>query len=435
MKKLENKESRKTIILICILIVLIGIICSIDYLSNNNASNKVNKTNKTNNTSNINNSNDISNNTSNIKLIDNLDVEVNSEVTLLSFISNKDSLNITSNDDKIDTSILGNKELTIKYKDNDTEKEYKFIINIKDTTSPSIKYQKELTTTLGEKIDLLKDVVVTDNSKEEIKATVEGEYDFNKEGTYNLKYIAIDSSNNKVEEEFTLKVNKKEENKTTNNNTNNATNTNNKKIVKTETKVVKDPETFTQYGVIFTICDVYKVYTYSDNTTKEEYSSSYYELNSKGFNATTSTLLYEAKTFVDEEQKLDNYNEMLSILNNYRKEVGANPLELDYNLSISATVRAMEMAYSGKFSHERPNMNGDSSCFTVLSDLGINNFSTAGENIAESFTSVTSVMNGWKNSPGHYQNMIEKNFKKVGFGMVSLSGSKAGYYWVQIFTG
>lgn len=77
-----------------------------------------------------------------------------------------------------------------------------------DTIPPTIEYKKELTTTEGTEIDLLKDVKVNDNTGGYIKATVEGKYDFSKEGTYKLKYVAIDSSGNKTEEEFTLHVKK-----------------------------------------------------------------------------------------------------------------------------------------------------------------------------------------------------------------------------------
>ena len=75
-----------------------------------------------------------------------------------------------------------------------------------DVTAPTIKFKKTLTTTVGKKINLLKNVTVTDNSNEEITATVEGNYDFNKVGTYKLKYVAIDSNNNRTEEEFKLIV-------------------------------------------------------------------------------------------------------------------------------------------------------------------------------------------------------------------------------------
>lgn len=149
----------------------------------------------------------------------NLNVEINSNTTLLSFVNKDNKVTILSKDKNIDTSILGEKELTIKYKDNNKEKEYKFKINIVDTQAPSIICNKELTTEVGKEIDLLKNVSVTDNSKEDIKVKVLGEYNFNKEGTYKLKYSAIDSSNNKSEEDFTLIVKEKKNtnNKTANN--------------------------------------------------------------------------------------------------------------------------------------------------------------------------------------------------------------------------
>ena len=166
--KKENKNSKKIIIIIIsfLIIVLLGI--SIYFLINNKKDNTELE--------------EENNNIPELKitLIDNLNVEINSEVSLLSFIKNHDGLEIVSEDTIIDTSALGEKELIIKYKDQTEEKETKFTINIKDTTIPSIEYSKDLSTTVGTEIDLLKDVKVTDNSLEEIKATVEGEYDFNK---------------------------------------------------------------------------------------------------------------------------------------------------------------------------------------------------------------------------------------------------------------
>lgn len=142
-----------------------------------------------------------------IELNDNLNFELDSDVFLLSLIKKVSNGELLTENKKIDTSKLGEQEIKIKYIDNrKKEHEYKFKIKIVDTTKPIIEYQKELSTIIGVDIDLLKDVRVNDNSKEEIKATIEGEYDINKIGTYNLKYVAVDSSNNKIEEEFVLNV-------------------------------------------------------------------------------------------------------------------------------------------------------------------------------------------------------------------------------------
>jgi len=165
-----------------------------------------------------------------IVLIENLDFEINSEVTLFSLILSNNDLEIINEDLEINTSVLGKQELIIRYI-NEKNEEVKrvFILNIIDTTPPVIEFKKELTTTVGKSIDLLKNVKVIDNSNEEIKATVEGEFDFNKVGEYHLKYVAIDSSENRTEEDFVLKVNRAPTNNNPpqNNNSNNNNNTTN----------------------------------------------------------------------------------------------------------------------------------------------------------------------------------------------------------------
>ena len=142
-----------------------------------------------------------------IILNNNLNFEINSELKLSSLVSKKNKVEIINKDEIIDTSSLGTKEIILKYKDKNKEKEYRFKIKIIDTQAPTIEYQKELSTTVGTSIDLLENVKVSDNSKEEIKANVEGNYTFANAGEYTLKYVAIDSSNNKTEEEFKLIVN------------------------------------------------------------------------------------------------------------------------------------------------------------------------------------------------------------------------------------
>lgn len=142
------------------------------------------------------------------KTIDNLNIEINEAKRITDLVESNEKITLENGDEAIDTSKLGEKEITITYKENQEEKEKIIIVTIVDTTAPTIEYEKEVSTNLGKKIDLLKNVKVTDNSNEKITAIVEGEYNINKEGSYNLKYVAIDSSNNKKEEEFTLNVTK-----------------------------------------------------------------------------------------------------------------------------------------------------------------------------------------------------------------------------------
>ena len=190
MKKLESKSSKNVILGILVVVVIVRIVTGAIILNRDNKPKEEKKK-------------------ESIILNDNLEFEINSEVKLLSLVSDDNKVKIVSEDEIIDTSSLGEKEITIKYLVKDKEEAKTVTIKIVDTQAPTIEYNKELSTNVGTKIDLLKNVKVSDNSKEKIKATVEGEYDLKKEGTYKLKYVAKDSSNNITEKEFTLKVNKK----------------------------------------------------------------------------------------------------------------------------------------------------------------------------------------------------------------------------------
>jgi len=152
------------------------------------------------------NRNEIAKNKLKVLLIDNLNVEINSEIKLLSFIKKVEHGQIVSKDEKVDTSKLGKKELIIKIKEEEKIEDYKFVVNIVDTISPVIVAKDEINVTVGNKIDLLDKVEVSDNSNENLEVKMLGEYNFNKVGNYNLKYYVEDSSGNNTKHEFTLKV-------------------------------------------------------------------------------------------------------------------------------------------------------------------------------------------------------------------------------------
>ena len=142
--------------------------------------------------------------------LEDVEVEVNGDVTNTQGVINVFNGEIVSQEEKVDTSVLGEKIITIIAKDLDgEEKEFSYKVKVVDTTPPVITYKESLSTTAGTKIDLLKNVSAKDNSGEKIKVTVEGKYDFDKTGTYKLKYVAKDSSGNETQKDFTLTVKEK----------------------------------------------------------------------------------------------------------------------------------------------------------------------------------------------------------------------------------
>lgn len=78
---------------------------------------------------------------------------------------------------------------------------------VKDTKSPIISGVKDIEViAFLEKPDLLKEVTVTDNSNEDIKIEIKGDYDIEVAGDYKLSYTAKDSSGNEVVKEFKVVV-------------------------------------------------------------------------------------------------------------------------------------------------------------------------------------------------------------------------------------
>ena len=139
-------------------------------------------------------------------------VEINSEVYNTDYIKSIINGTIVSDKQLVDTSVLGKKKVILKIKDYFNKiKSYTYDIEIIDTIEPNIEYNERLSTTIGNEINLLEGIIVSDNSNEEIKVTVEGEHDFNIEGMYKLYYVAKDSSGNERKEAFVLEVTGKEE--------------------------------------------------------------------------------------------------------------------------------------------------------------------------------------------------------------------------------
>lgn len=142
-----------------------------------------------------------------VTLNDNLNVEVNTETKLNDFVKNIKNGELTNGEDIVDTSSLGEKELVLLLKNIDNlEEKYPFKIKIIDTEVPTIEAKKEITSYIGNDVNLLEGVKVSDNSKEEITPKVIGEFDKNKAGKYDLKYEVTDSSGNKAEYDFILNI-------------------------------------------------------------------------------------------------------------------------------------------------------------------------------------------------------------------------------------
>lgn len=361
-----------------------------------------------------------------INIKENVEVEINSEVlNIKNFFENSNfsdgEINYFESDKKIKFDTKYNKIGSFKVVMKINDKNYETTLNVVDKLAPTLKL-KELTITLGDKFEINSFVEsCTDNSEEDCILSYKENKKYTKVGTYDVTIIAKDKSDNVVEETTKLIVkNKKTTNETQTNNNNN----NNKvKFVKEETESVKETKEL-KYGTILNSWHVKTYKLYSDGSKKTVNEYTHYEVDGTNFNAKTSDMLPEAIENMNVYK--DIVNDVVKYTNEFRTEVGQAPLTLDETLTKAAMVRAIEMAYSDKFSHKRPDGN---MCYYIMRDFGQDIYGV-GENIASRQRNAKEVSYAWKGSQGHYENMISASFTRIGVGVINFYGT---YYWVQLF--
>ena len=368
------------------------------------------------------------NNNDDVKLVIKKDVSVE---VMSELLNAKDFFNgdINSNakilyyldDEEIDFNLKYDKVGTYKVVINIDDIKYDTTLNVVDTTKPDLKL-KSVSIVVGKKYEITDFVdSCTDNSGEECILSYKEDKIYDKVGTYDIVIIAKDSSGNELEETTKLEILKKQTSNTKNNN--NSNDNNKVKFVKEETETEKEEKDL-KYGTKLTSWHVKTYNVYSDGSKKKVNEYTHNEVDAKNFNAKTSDMLPEAIENMSIYQ--NEVNDVVKYTNEFRTESGKEPLKLDETLTKAAMVRAIEMAYSNKFSHERPDGN---MCYYIMRDFGQDIYGV-GENIASRQRNAKEVSYAWKGSQGHYENMISSSFTRIGVGVIKFYGT---YYWVQLF--
>ena len=221
----------------------------------------------------------------------NAQVELNNEIYNLDCITKIENGNIITNKELVDTTTIGQKEVEIEVEDLKKQiKKITLYIDVIDTEKPTITFSKEVNTLVGKEINLLNNIVVTDNSNETIIPTIEGDYDINVTGTYNLFYVATDSSNNTSKEGFILNV--IEDKKSTNGNNSSKVNTSTQTKTNNASNTTK-PNTSTQPSTQSSSTTTQNNSTTSspsrpsDNKNQDNSNTEIYFTTSKGFKGVT----------------------------------------------------------------------------------------------------------------------------------------------------
>ena len=141
----------------------------------------------------------------NIILKKDLTVEFASNIHVSDMIKNMNGT--IKNDYKIDTTKLGTKKIKFNFTNDDgITIPYSYDITIKDTTEPLIWLGNTYYVTTGSNIQLTDKILCGDNYDNKPICKIEGDYDLNQAGSYDLVFEATDKNGNINTKEFTLVV-------------------------------------------------------------------------------------------------------------------------------------------------------------------------------------------------------------------------------------
>ena len=138
-------------------------------------------------------------------LIENLKVPVYSKVKVKDLIASIDGKVVTNK--TLNTEELGKQEVSFVYKNkNDKEKRGVFTIDVVDEEKPLVWLSGSYSARVGSDLNLEDEIFCADNYDSNPTCKIEGTYDLNTAGTYNLTYVATDSNKNEERINFTLNV-------------------------------------------------------------------------------------------------------------------------------------------------------------------------------------------------------------------------------------
>lgn len=114
--------------------------------------------------------------------------------------------------------------------------------------------------------------------------------------------------------------------------------------------------------------------------------------------------------------------QVFELLNEHRADNGVAPLTYDLELEAAIQGHCQHMSGHTFFSHDAP----ESSVRSAWTRAALCGTEAAGENIAAGQRTPADVMDDWKNSSGHNENMLNRSFARVGIGL-------HGRNWGQLF--
>ena len=136
----------------------------------------------------------------------------------------------------------------------------------------------------------------------------------------------------------------------------------------------------------------------------------------------------ETSDFKIDEPEAINIEQVISDMNDYRGQYGLGPLRWNAQLAQAANVHAQDLAYHGILQHEGT----DGSSHGERIKRQDYSFSIALENVAAGQQSWEAALQGWKDSPGHNENLLNADATEIGVALDFNANTRFATYWAMV---
>jgi uncharacterized protein YkwD len=122
---------------------------------------------------------------------------------------------------------------------------------------------------------------------------------------------------------------------------------------------------------------------------------------------------------------------LLEQINAYRIERGLGWLDWSQRLNASARAHAADMANHGVVSHH--SSSGEGPFERIMRYYPYDTF--IGENVAGGFATANAVLNAWRGSPAHNDQLLSPDYRVIGLGLAYNRRAPHRWYWAADFGG
>lgn len=119
------------------------------------------------------------------------------------------------------------------------------------------------------------------------------------------------------------------------------------------------------------------------------------------------------------------YVEVIRLTNELRASLGVAPLTMDETFCVASCSKATDYHMNNFYDGANHSMVDGRIWKSIFTDYGISSTARA-ENLARGQKTAREIFNAWKNSPVHYENLVNPTYSRVGVG-------SCGYTWIQLF--